>query len=1252
MTKIKFKNRIIAGLLIIVTLTPNFLLFSILPKKAEASAHDTTAVFGTWINTTIKNTFDITTDVGKIVEEIGGMLIRMYWRRLLAEITKSTINWIKKGHEGKPSFLADSRLFRDVQAETMDSFTNLIGRDSFKFPYGTKHALRLLDSYKEEFADRAAYSLSRVTQDERLKKRFRADFSLGGWNGFLLHTQFPQNNPIGFELKTTNELARQLQGIYKSKGDKIREKLNQADGFLNQEVCKDLDYDPSLKNKGFHGKEFHMRNQNTGESDEDYKKVSENYSKSYYKEFQEESIEFDRKANCTAGFQAVTPGGYISHLGKQALQKNFDQTTLAGQMGGDALDTVAAILDAEMSRWMDKGITSLQKEISDEPLPGEITSGSVSGTVSYDSDGRPSFVATEYNQLSAQLTVGLKIIEKDGVTTSFSDFKFFVENNEVQLGVPALYGPGEYGVRADTPAGYVITLGGDCDEFGKVKLNLKDSKTCVVTARNTEAPVITLKIKKPQLKTNNKLIEDEIRNDFKKEKFEEIKSELISKENQLSRELRNKATTEDNIEINKIVLTQSLAPATVPETVDALGIILTAKSDEIKIVRAQITAKEQELVGLNKDLKAAAEAAETVKIKAQITAKEQELVDLKTQKDIKEELRKTITKEIGYIEKLVRHNATIEKLSNDIKDLGGEEETLKVKITKQINLAEARVEAEWGKNEDGKRKKIQEMNALINKMLKENNKDFDKLAYKVLVDNFPVTLGAEELYSVGKHTIRVSTPDNYCVIYDPDINNNSNINSTNADIDNCSKDLEKQEGTFDIIFDINNKAQNNKIYELGFQNRPVTNRPKLTLENIINLKGTFILPEDIQLKINLIKADNTPDSDIKLLSGIQRKELGEGVYKLTVTTPEGYRAKIKGNCVSNIEENLVYDEESPNANKHIGTLNIDLFTFYEKNCKITPYARADFIFPSIKVYLTGDISPKPSVGIIKLFKEKNNRGEEIGDFKPDTRRKASIIDKKSFYLDPGEYRLYSSAGERYETIFTGASCDGNRSQLSISAIGPENGLYVCLINYNPKPPKAKILVEEIYEGTKRKADFYFLEYIDNTRVSHNDVGKRTYKGQLDFKSMKKELNALNDYDSNNEDGQDRDHKYVYEIIPKSFPSAEYTRFELSHDCDGTQRIQLWGDHGDELVGDYQTLKERTEKDASFEDASSEDASSKDPSFYGRIYGKRAEFLAQSGIDKEVIDSLENGTSKLGAIKPMDWETYYCTIVYFKGPPVQ
>src|SRR3989338_7280298 len=245
MSKENKTTKLISFILIISILLPNVLLSR--PKQAEAQGvlvDDivvriktalTAALEKLNLASTLTNTATTLKDWAQTVLE---QILKMIAKRLLAEMTQSTINWINSGFHGAPLFLENpDSFFKDIAKNEVRNLVDMIGYDTFHFPFGRETALGVIDSYKSQLETNAQYSLSKVINDPDLLVRYRNDFNYGGWNGFLINTQYPQNNYLGFQMIIQQNLASRLQGTLQAPAEKVQSLLQQGMGFLSPQSC-------------------------------------------------------------------------------------------------------------------------------------------------------------------------------------------------------------------------------------------------------------------------------------------------------------------------------------------------------------------------------------------------------------------------------------------------------------------------------------------------------------------------------------------------------------------------------------------------------------------------------------------------------------------------------------------------------------------------------------------------------------------------------------------------------------------------------------------------------------------------------------------------------------------------------------------------------------------------------------------------------------------------------------------------------
>ena len=395
-----FKNKtiqkLISSTIVLSMFVPALVLFS-QPKKAEAipvfdiphtaiSAINSVFSGTTAVNTTTSTAFSIK----NAAQEITKQILMTVARRLLKEMTKSTVNWINSGFHGSPLFLENSKsFFRDIAKSEVKNFVNQIGYDSLRFPFGKQTALNVIDSYKRKALENEQYTLSKVINDPYLLNRYRNDFNVGGWNGFLINTQYPQNNYLGYQLLATDRLAQALQGTTQTAAEGVRETLQQGLGFLSPQTCpsnpeyskanetfnqfnrpdfnqaKEVPYDSSYQdavnelydNKEGLDPEAWQIAYNKAE------KLLEDYNQSHQLALVTTKANWDKKNTCPGGLVSTTPGSVVGAQITKALGGAQDQASLAAALG----NSLSAVFDALINHFMEKGLNALASKINPEP---------------------------------------------------------------------------------------------------------------------------------------------------------------------------------------------------------------------------------------------------------------------------------------------------------------------------------------------------------------------------------------------------------------------------------------------------------------------------------------------------------------------------------------------------------------------------------------------------------------------------------------------------------------------------------------------------------------------------------------------------------------------------------------------------------------------------------------------------------------------------------------------------------------------
>lgn len=359
--------KFISFLLIISIIIPTVLFSK--PQKTEAAWWSTLA---TDVSSAISAGFDAITSGSTVTDtaisiknvaiEVGKQVLMNVAKRALQEMTKSTINWINSGFHGSPLFLENPQsFFEDIAKSEVKNLVDMIGYDTFRFPFGKQTALGVIDSYKRQFETNAQYSLSKVINDPVLLNQYRNDFNVGGWNAFLINTQYPQNNYLGFQMIVQENLASKVAGTVMGPAEKVKDLLAQGQGFLSPETCADNggnnEYNKVIANAwnrpSFDEKAF--RDANAGDADNEP-------NPNYLADLETARTEFNKKNFCK-NLVNTTPGAVVADQIKINLGSGVRQTELAGAMG----NSISAIVNALLNKFIGDGLNSLASSVNPPP---------------------------------------------------------------------------------------------------------------------------------------------------------------------------------------------------------------------------------------------------------------------------------------------------------------------------------------------------------------------------------------------------------------------------------------------------------------------------------------------------------------------------------------------------------------------------------------------------------------------------------------------------------------------------------------------------------------------------------------------------------------------------------------------------------------------------------------------------------------------------------------------------------------------
>lgn len=369
-------QKLISLFLLVAILTPFFLLTK--PKQVHATLPVWDYSLNIWMGalsvptdiTAAEQTVSTATDVKSWYQTILEQILMAIARKALQEITKSTVNWINSGFHGSPLFLENPEsFFQDIAKTEVKTLVDQFGYDSLKYPFGKDFALNTINAYKRQLSDNAAYSLSKVMTDPVQLRNYQNNFNVGGWDAFLINTQYPQNNYLGFQMLATEELARRVQGTTQTAAQKVQTTLQQGMGFLSPQTCPsnpDLSPQVSPYNPpSFPEAEYDRENSIAKMCPYTMEEEEHNQCVNLWKAKKTEAKrEFGIANDCPGGWVNTTPGAVVSSQITNALGSQFRQSELGAAMG----NSLSTIFDALLNKFIGDGLNSLASNKNSKPV--------------------------------------------------------------------------------------------------------------------------------------------------------------------------------------------------------------------------------------------------------------------------------------------------------------------------------------------------------------------------------------------------------------------------------------------------------------------------------------------------------------------------------------------------------------------------------------------------------------------------------------------------------------------------------------------------------------------------------------------------------------------------------------------------------------------------------------------------------------------------------------------------------------------
>ncbi|MFA6300931.1 MAG: hypothetical protein WC609_01110 [Candidatus Paceibacterota bacterium] len=374
-------KKLISVLLIISFLLPGSVF--LYPKNAKAALDasimvPTVALFSDAIATP-----NAAANVWQQVKRVAEYVLMAIIQRILDQMTQDVVGWINSGFHGSPLFLENpDSFFKDIAKSEIKTMIDQFGYDLNRFPFGRAWALNTISAYKSKLESNVAYTLSSVMGQQQAAS-FRDDFNVGGWNGFLINTQYPQNNYLGFQMLANEELASLVQGTFKAPAEKVNTLLDQGMGFLSPEKCMDegTEYNDVMAN-AWNRPTFDRSTVEwicgvpgcplvgpRNSEDPGYNAMACDACHSGYQLAMDSAQADWASKNTCKNLVNTTPGSVVADQIMGSLSAGKDET-IQGAVLGSIQASIATIINALLNKFLSDGLNSLSDTISgtEEPV--------------------------------------------------------------------------------------------------------------------------------------------------------------------------------------------------------------------------------------------------------------------------------------------------------------------------------------------------------------------------------------------------------------------------------------------------------------------------------------------------------------------------------------------------------------------------------------------------------------------------------------------------------------------------------------------------------------------------------------------------------------------------------------------------------------------------------------------------------------------------------------------------------------------
>ncbi len=241
----------------------------------------------------------------------------------IANMTQKTINWVNSGFAGDPLFIKDQKtFFKNIETKTMRSILGPISayNNTTVYPYGQDLARSMINGFKTTFEERAKSTLQQSLPSGSSPDDFTNDFTQGGWSAWESFTLNPQNNPLGFQMITTQHIADEAAKDVQAQKDELTQK-----DFIGQKKCVEWEADATKEDKNH---PFTLNSTKLNDPDAQDKCIR---------------------------YETITPGGVTEALINAQITSPIRQLEIANTIN-ESLDSVFTALISQLST---KGFSSL-----------------------------------------------------------------------------------------------------------------------------------------------------------------------------------------------------------------------------------------------------------------------------------------------------------------------------------------------------------------------------------------------------------------------------------------------------------------------------------------------------------------------------------------------------------------------------------------------------------------------------------------------------------------------------------------------------------------------------------------------------------------------------------------------------------------------------------------------------------------------------------------------------------------------------